>query len=125
MSLDQNEFVLGKDVTTKARAKDSQGTTVLSVRVPIDEMVMVERACRSIGKTPSQIVREAIHQYIQVEAASFQSTVTISVQGGMTFSTGRASQSSLPSRVSQLPEAVEAVAYRIRAGRYRPNNSTS
>jgi len=110
MSLDQNEFVLGKDVTTKARAKDSQGTTVLSVRVPIDEMVMVERACRSIGKTPSQIVREAIHQYIQVEAASFQSTVTISVQGGMTFSTGRASQSSLPSRVSQLPEAVEAVA---------------
>jgi len=109
MNPDLDTHDLGADVTEAARAPQHRGTSVLSVRLPTDELVEVERLCRASGKTPSQVVRDAIRRYLRAASSSQQLTVTITTFQG-TFSTGSPSQCSVPSRATMLVATTETSA---------------
>jgi len=87
MNDQREEYVLGEDVTSQAAAKARKGTMVLSVRLPIDEFAEIDAASREAGKIPSQIVRDAIREYLH-HAKYSQPTITISLDGGTTLATG-------------------------------------
>ena len=95
MDAEQEEYVLGEEVTSAAVATSRQGTAVLSVRLPADEIGAIENISRAAGKTPSQVVREALRAYLHVQRHA-QAAITVSIQGGYTVSTGYQGQTSLP-----------------------------
>ena len=58
--MDEQEVVLGRNVTKQAKAKEGpKDTVVLSVRLSHDEFKMLEAIARSEGRTLSQLAREA------------------------------------------------------------------
>ena len=58
----QNDYVLGRDVTEQAEARESRGTAVVSFRVSGDEFDALSELADSQGKTVSQVAREAFRQ---------------------------------------------------------------
>ena len=104
MEDNQGEFVLGDDVTSLARSRLRKGSVVLSVRLSAEELAAVDALASENGKTPSQIVREAIRDYVHGSRAVVP-TVTISLVGGSTLATGA---------VSIVTRAASAVNYHPR-----------
>jgi|SRR6266536_1527686 len=84
---DEQEYVLGQDVTKAAESKNRSGSVMLSVRLSADELAAIEAMADASGKTLSQVVREAVRNCLQV-AEKAQPIMTISVSGGMTMRTG-------------------------------------
>src|SRR4051812_40294927 len=93
-------YALGEDVTALVAGKRKEATAVLSVRLPAEELAEIEAASLSTGKTLSQLVREAVRSYMHAARYS-QPVITVSIEGGGTFSTGATSQSSGPVREAQ------------------------
>jgi hypothetical protein len=91
--MNADEFVLGEDVTEAARPRGRKESAVLSVRLPIEEIAEVEALSRAANKSMSQLVREALQAYRALIERS-QPTITVSVYGGATFSTGYVGQAS-------------------------------
>ena len=59
--MDEQEVVLGRNVTKLAKAKEGpKHTVVLSVRLSHDEFGTLEAIARSEGRTVSQLAREAL-----------------------------------------------------------------
>jgi predicted transcriptional regulator len=87
MDNEHEEYVLGPDVTPSAAARERRGTTVLSVRLAPDELAQLESVSRATGRTISQIVREALSSCIQLSRYA-QPSVTLSVEGQSTVTTG-------------------------------------
>jgi hypothetical protein len=84
---EQEDFVLGEDVTSLARSKIRKESVVLSVRLSAEEFAAVDALSRETGRTPSQTVRNAIKDYVHGSRAG-QLTITISLAGGSTLATG-------------------------------------
>jgi hypothetical protein len=91
--MDADEFVLGEDVTEAARPRARKESAVLSVRLSAAEIAELEALADAANKSLSQIVREALHAYRHLVAGT-QPTITVSVEGWGTFSTGYRDQSS-------------------------------
>jgi hypothetical protein len=107
---DDEELVLGKDVTELFGSKEKRGTVVLSVRVSAEELEAIEAASDAEGKTVSQVVREAVRNCLQVSRRS-EPTVTVSFWNGEAVSSVRTGPSTQTSRASQVrterPDLVE------------------
>jgi CHASE3 domain sensor protein len=84
---DEQEYVLGQDVTKAAASKAKSGTVMLSVRVAAEELAAVEAFANATGKTMSEVVREALRTCLRL-ARDTQPSITVSVQDGMTMSMG-------------------------------------
>ena len=92
MTANENEeFALGEDVTALARSRSRGGTAVVAVRLSLSELSEIESICQATGKTMSQVIREALRNWLHFDAAS-QPTVTISIKGGSTTTTGASRQ---------------------------------
>ena len=61
--IEQNDFVLGRNVTEQAKAVEGRGTVVLSIRLSADELDSLSIIAEAEDKTLSQVVREAIRQW--------------------------------------------------------------
>ena len=91
MSSRDEDYVLGEDVTSLAKSKAKHGTVVLSVRLSVDEVAELEAVSDATRKTLSQVVREALKEYLQVAARRAYPVVTVSFDNGYsaaTFTTG-------------------------------------
>ena len=58
----QEDYILGRDVTEQAQAQESRGTVVVSFRVSGHEFDALSDLAESQGKTVSQVAREAFRQ---------------------------------------------------------------
>ena len=99
---EQGIFELGENVTSRAKSKSQRGTAVLSVRLPVSELTELEIFANASGKIPSQIAREAIREFLQSPRYA-QPTVTISLEGGMSMSTGAAQVVARAASAETLP----------------------
>jgi hypothetical protein len=80
------EYELGRDVTESASSKSRSTSVVLSLRVTTDELAEVEAVSRATGRSISQVVREAVQNFLYHERRG-KFTVTISTMA-MTTSIG-------------------------------------
>jgi hypothetical protein len=60
MTQTNQEYILGRNVTERARAQENRGTVVLSLRLSSVEFDMLSDLAESQGRTVSQVAREAI-----------------------------------------------------------------
>lgn len=58
----REEYVLGRDVTEQAKARESRGTVVISFRISKEEFDALTDYAGLQGKTVSQIAREALRE---------------------------------------------------------------
>lgn len=58
----QEEYVLGRNVTQQARARENRGTVVISFRISGEEFDALSDVADGRGKTVSQVAREAFRQ---------------------------------------------------------------
>ncbi len=92
MSANENEeFALGENVTALAKSKSRGGSAVVAVRLSLSEFSEIESISRATGRSVSQVVREALRNWLHFDASS-QPTVTISIKGGLTTTTGASRQ---------------------------------
>ena len=96
---DSAAFVLSEDITRGATTKGQKGSAVFSLRLTPDELAAIDVLSRSTGKSPSQIVREALKQYLHAERYS-QPCITVSYEGA-TITTGMQPQSARPVEVKE------------------------
>ncbi|MFN8633633.1 MAG: hypothetical protein U0893_07250 [Chloroflexota bacterium] len=110
MSDERDDYELGTDVTRQARPKERRSTAVLSVRLPIADIVALENASETSGKTTAQLVREAISAYLPAVGLYMnQPSITISWgAGGQTFSTGPMRSSNRATQSETRPWSSEA-----------------
>ncbi len=88
MTANENEeFILGEDVTGQAKSKSRGGTAVIAVRLSLEELAQVESISRETGRTVSHVVREAIRNWLRFEVSG-QPTVTVTYEGGPTTTVG-------------------------------------
>jgi predicted transcriptional regulator len=87
MLANEEEFVLGEDVTKLAAGKARKGTVVVSVRLSGDEFRELATLSQLQGRTPSQVARDALREYVLGQHQS-QATITVSLSGGATIVTG-------------------------------------
>jgi len=85
----ENECVLGEDVTDLAGQRSRGGTTVLSIRLSLDELAEIESISRATKKTISQVAREAIrealrfHRHSQPQVVPLEGrTINLAEQSG-------------------------------------------
>ncbi len=64
-SYDEEELVLGADVTELAKAKGQGGTAVVSLRLTRHEYAEIEAISAAQEKSLSDVVRAAIRAYVQ------------------------------------------------------------
>ena len=55
----QQDYILGRDVTEQAQARESRGTVVVSFRISANEFDALSDIADGQGKTVSQVAREA------------------------------------------------------------------
>lgn len=60
--MSKQDYVLGRDVTEQAQARESRGTVVISFRISADEFDALSDIAVGQGKTISQVAREAFRQ---------------------------------------------------------------
>jgi hypothetical protein len=65
MTQDQQEYMLGRNVTERAQAKENRGTVVLSLRLSSVEFDMLTDRAESQRRTVSQVAREAIQGWLK------------------------------------------------------------
>ncbi len=95
MNDENEEYVLGRDVTQAAEAKARRGTVVLSIRVSTAELASIEEVCLETGKNVSQVVRDAVRNCLHT-ARIVQPRVTVSIaRTGTTSSYGPSSTFSM------------------------------
>ena len=58
----REEYVLGRDVTDQAKARESRGTVVISFRISSEEFDALTEYAGAQRKTVSQIAREAFRE---------------------------------------------------------------
>ena len=58
----REEYVLGRDVTEQAKARENRGTVVISFRISNEEFGALTENAGVQGKTVSQVAREAFRQ---------------------------------------------------------------
>ncbi len=63
MNKNNEEYVLGQDITSIARAKNRKETSVVSVRLTGSEVTKLDSLSRQSMKSVSQIVKDAIAAY--------------------------------------------------------------
>ena len=61
----QHDYILGRDVTEQAKARESRGTVVVSFRISGDEFDALSDSADGQGKTVSQVAREAFRRGIK------------------------------------------------------------
>jgi metal-responsive CopG/Arc/MetJ family transcriptional regulator len=105
---DEQEYVLGDDVTRFARSKGQSGSAVLSVRLSAEELAAIETVAEQTGKNLSQVVREAVRTYLHVSRAS-QPDVAISLTGGNTMASPRPTVTSTADLVTQTSDRLVEV----------------
>jgi len=86
MTTENEDFVLGEEVTTRAKSRSRGDTVVLSVRLSLEEFSGLEALSTATGKTLSQVVREAIGERLRTSRLS-EPRVTVFF-GGVTTSIG-------------------------------------
>lgn len=94
MTTNENEdFVLSEDVTAfaKSKSKSRGGSAVVAVRLSLEEISEIESVSSRTGKTVSQVLRDAIRNGLHAEEY-LQPTITISIQDGVTTTTGASRQ---------------------------------
>lgn len=89
MTSRHEEYELGNEVTHLATSKAKQETSVISVRVTINDIGRLEGIGRESGKTVSQVIRDAIAAY-QVK----QPTMVVSLWSGSTIILGTQEEAS-------------------------------
>jgi hypothetical protein len=104
---EEEEYVLGQDITDAASAKSRRGTAVLSVRLSVDELSEIDAISRATGRTASQVVREALGGYLHASKYA-QPTITVSIEGGGTFTAGSSGLSTRAGQALNLPELAPA-----------------
>lgn len=105
---ENEEYVLGEEVTSSARTKSRGGTAVVAVRLSVEEIAELESTSRATGKSLSQVLREAIRKGLRYDDEIFQPTVTISIQDGVTTTTGAARQYSQAAVAEKREEETSA-----------------
>jgi hypothetical protein len=60
----RQDFILGRNVTEQAKAHEGRGSAVLSLRLSGEELDSISNIAEVEDKTLSQIVREAIRQWL-------------------------------------------------------------
>lgn len=65
MTQNQQEYVLGRNVTEQAQAQENRGTVVLSLRLSSAEFDMLNDLAEMQGRTVSQVAREAIQAWLK------------------------------------------------------------
>jgi hypothetical protein len=106
MFADEEEFVLGEDITSLARAKGRKETVVFSVRLSREEFERLDAAAQMQGKTASQIAREAIRNVVVSSNLSQQPSITVSFLGGGTTTTGGSFQTATASKTENFSDPV-------------------
>lgn len=99
----QSEFILGRNVTEKAKAQENRSSVVISLRVSGNEFDLLSDVAESEGRTVSQVARKAIQQWLthrdretQWVALSFISgtKVFFGDSSGTTYGSGESSKQS-------------------------------
>ncbi len=62
--MNEEEYALGADVTEMASASSPSEDVVLSIRLKVPEVLALEEAARLTRQDFSQVVRDALHQYL-------------------------------------------------------------
>ncbi len=81
------DYELGEDVTALAAPRSKQATAVLSVRLSVEDLAMLEQLGTSTGKTISQIAREAISAVVRAPSQQNSPLTVIASMEGFTAST--------------------------------------
>lgn len=63
MANENEEYVLGENVTRLALGKKVRDSVVVSVRLSLEDFARLERICAETDKSMSQVVREAVSAY--------------------------------------------------------------
>lgn len=82
---DNEDVTLGEDVTALAKSKSKGGTSVVAVRLSLEELSELESISQETGKTVSQVMREAIRNGLYFNAYS-RPSVTVSIGTNATTS---------------------------------------
>ena len=105
MSGKNEEYILGDDVTARAGAETRRGTVVLSVRVSVDDMSRLEKDSHRVGKSLSELVRDALRGYIfrpeYEQSVAMVSSRYLNVSIGEFAQTSEAQE---PERIGGLPQ---------------------
>ena len=87
MTQNNQEYILGRNVTERARAQENRGTVVLSLRLSSVEFDMLSDLAESQGRTVSQVAREAIQGSLKHRARE-TSSAYLSLLNGSAFAFG-------------------------------------
>jgi hypothetical protein len=87
MSNEYSEYELGEEVTQLAKGKGAKNTTVVSVRLSVEEVARLEGWSQQTGKSISDIVRDAISNYTPSNESD-SPVVLFGIAGGSAFSFG-------------------------------------
>jgi hypothetical protein len=85
MNEEREDYVLGRNVTEQARAKERRGTVVLSLRVSGHEFDALTDFADSEGRTVSQVARAAIQQWLAHPHRASHSASMSFPSGGMAY----------------------------------------
>ena len=70
MTEERDDCILGDEVTTIARSVKELGTTIVSVRIPNEELARLEEIAVLTDKTIAQVIRDAVEAYGPANAAT-------------------------------------------------------
>ncbi len=77
MNEDQNDYILGRNVSDMARATENRGTMVLSLRLIGEDFDALSDLAERQGKTISQVAREAVRIWLRNgERESYRAVVS-------------------------------------------------
>jgi hypothetical protein len=82
---EQQDFVLGRNVTEQAKAVEGRGSVVLSIRLSASELEFLSNIAVADDKTLSQVVREAIRQWRSNRQRETRRAAVSFPNGGMLY----------------------------------------
>lgn len=98
VSIENEEYVLGKDVTGYASGKKPKDSVVVSVRLSMDDFSRLEKICAETDLSISQVVRKALSAYAVPERGEGQAfRVNMQTSEGIALAVGPVEHSEAPS----------------------------
>ena len=85
MNEHRQDYVLGRNVTEQARARERRGTVVLSFRVSGNEFDALSELADSEGRNISHVARAALQQWLAHPHRAAHSASMSFPSGGMAF----------------------------------------
>ena len=86
--VEHEDYVLGRDVTKRARSVENRTTSIVSVRLSAEEMDALCAIAEREDKSLSQVVRDAVRDARSTEHARTGWTGTLSLESGGSFTFG-------------------------------------